>query len=559
MLIRTVEHNDGDAPIGISFVSRNHDGVLHSGLVAKLERQLKGSMATFIAGDVLFEPLALHCPPATVTSSPIGEVPLAEPLAGPSAKSPTRQQATRPRIPPMPKEPAEREGSDRTLSVKEKVRSAPLMERMLQVAGDLSAPAQLRFMETVEALATQLREMLLASGGIVVLKHDHGALWKAVAGQPVGFVDGGLANLSMLGSAPIAARVGGYVVTPGDRSPEREAFSTLKYLIDELYDSGGGVYADTYPDVSGLRDAARISIEAAGAVQLITDRPELRWLMVHGALVNPVSRYTDQREDLNIKHRFPAFSEKALKDLLPPGEMPADVHEDRVFVSVYLRQLELLQKSEALVCGVVERESSSTSVSLAIARTLPDDVIEDLMGKDAEGWRAWFREALNPAEDSDAEGQRISDSLLLRCVLQPGEALSPVAIDRNDQRRAPKDWWHVIEHYPQPFVSFLQPTEWSAPVRVEIFEKDVPRFKEAAELVFHCALLLPRYAFPVGLQIVDQFAKIPNWMSRPANTHTTVTALRRALDSGNTSLFDSLRRLLCGSSREWLLRPVAGK
>jgi hypothetical protein len=73
--------------------------------------------------------------------------------------------------------------------------------------------------------------------------------------------------------------------------------------------------------------------------------------------------------------------------------------------------------------------------------------------------------------------------------------------------------------------------------------------------VLHCALLLPRYAFPVGLDIVDKFAHIPDWMSRPVNTHTAVQALKQALDQGDTKLFDALRRLLCGSEREWLLRP----
>jgi hypothetical protein len=59
----------------------------------------------------------------------------------------------------------------------------------------------------------------------------------------------------------------------------------------------------------------------------------------------------------------------------------------------------------------------------------------------------------------------------------------------------------------------------------------------------------------VGLDIVDKFAKIPDWISRPVNTRTAVLALRKAMESGDSRLFDSLRRMLCGSSREWLLRP----
>ena len=60
------------------------------------------------------------------------------------------------------------------------------------------------------------------------------------------------------------------MVTPGDRGPAREHFSVLKYLIDELYaHDENGVYTDTFPDIGALRDAARISIEAAGAVRMV--------------------------------------------------------------------------------------------------------------------------------------------------------------------------------------------------------------------------------------------------------------------------------------------------
>src|SRR6185437_16231893 len=100
-----------------------------------------------------------------------------------------------------------------------------------------------------------------------------------VAGREVGFIDGGLANLAMLGSVPIAARVGGYVVRPGDYSPQRESFTMLKHLIDELYAApDGGVYNDSFPDIGALRDAARISIEAAGAVRMLGDNPKIGWL-----------------------------------------------------------------------------------------------------------------------------------------------------------------------------------------------------------------------------------------------------------------------------------------
>jgi len=541
VLIRTVAANDSTQPVTIVFISKKRHRVIHAGLAAIVERQLDGSMAAFDEGDSHFSDLSAHCPAMLWEESPQSRRQLGE------------KKNARP-VPLMP-EDDETAKQSKPRTVREKLRSPHILEHMLKVAGDLSAPAQLRFLETVDKLASQLREVLLATGGIIRIERNHSAFWPSIKGQRTGFVDGGLANLSMLGSAPIAARVGGYTVVPGAQGTDRESFIVLKHLIDELYaHDESGVYDDTFPDIGALRDAARISIEAAGAVRLLSEYSDLKWVLLHGALVNPVSRYTDVMQDGRIRHPFPDFSELAIKEFLP--EQESDRHgRDRNFISVHLRQLELLESSGSVVCGVIERESTTTSVCRAVLGSLEDQRIRDLLPVPPQEWKQWFRNAVDPSGDDDFEGQRITDSLLFRCVLEPGEALAPVVIDRNELRRAPKAWEKEIAQYPKPLVSYLQATEWNAPVRIELFEKDKEQFSHIAALVLHCSLLLPRYAFPVGLDIVDKFARIPDWMSRPINTHTAVRAMRAALDKGDDRLFDALRRMLCGSGREFLLRP----
>ncbi|HJW28863.1 MAG TPA: hypothetical protein VJ508_06385, partial [Saprospiraceae bacterium] len=291
VLIRSVASNDGSHPVTITFACRATDRIVHAGIAAIVEKVIDKSMAVYSEGAPGFADLARYCP--TTGTSPL-----------PAKKSINRVKQKSPSLPPMPKyEPTEERGRKRTIH--EKVRSPHILEKMLSAAGDLSAPAQFRFMETVEQLASQLRQLLLETGGIIQITKDHAGLWRDVAGQSVGFVDGGLANLSMLGSAPIAARVGGYIVTPGERGESRERFTMLKQLIDELYShEEGGIYEDTYPDIGALRDAARISIEAAGAVHMVSEQPDISWVLVHGALVNPVSRYTDVMRDGKIRHRF---------------------------------------------------------------------------------------------------------------------------------------------------------------------------------------------------------------------------------------------------------------
>lgn len=534
MLLRTMSGNDGTHPVFITFVGKETNRVVHAGIVAIIGDKLERSMLVCSECDQGFTDLAQYCPAGICPEPPV-----------------TLYQLPFPPMPVDVKKPAQRKPK----TMGEKLRQPHILEKMLQVAGDLSAQAQHRFMQTVEELASILRTVLLETNGIIRIEKNHPKLWKSVAGKPIGFVDGGLANLSMLGSAPIAARVGGYTVIPGDHSQQRETFTVLKHLIDELYASGeDGVYEDTYPDIGALRDAARISIEAAGAVKMLAEQPELAWVMLHGSLVSPVSRYTDVIYEGKVRHRFPDFSDKSLEDLLPHGEK-ISAERNNNFINTYLRQLELMSSSDAIVCGVVEREGTTSTVCKSVLEQLDDHLLKPLLPEPPSEWKKWFRKRLDPSDDDDTEGQRITDSLLFRCVLEPGEALRPVPVERNLLRKAPEAWKKVICNYPKPMVSYLQATEWSAPVRIEMFEKDIPRFTETAELIMHCSLLLPRYAFPVGLDIVDKFAKIPNWMSRPVNTHMAVRAMKRALDSGDSKLFDSLRRMLCGSGREWLLRP----
>ncbi|MGO8243525.1 DNA double-strand break repair nuclease NurA [Rhizobium johnstonii] len=540
-LIRSIEGNDGTAPVSLTFIARDIDPAAHARLAALVEGRISQSMIVFDEDQEDFGALAAYVDAPPKPPQPPTRVPKFEPV----------------RVAEVAPMPTPVKPSERPLTIREKLRSSHFMEQMLRVSGDLSAPAQLQFMDTVEQLASQLRTVLLKTGRIITIPRNHAGLWRDVAGQKIGFVDGGMANLSMLGSAPIAVRVGGYIVTPGDRTEGREQFIPLKMLISELYAAPeGGVYNGAFPDLGALRDAARISVEAAGGVRVIQEVPDVKWLFLHGALINPVSRYTDVMRDERVRYPFPNFSPEALSELLG-SEGEARSGRDANFLPVYLRQLELLQRSEAVVCGVVERESHTSSAIRSLIESLDDDDIRSVLPLPPAIWKDWFLTTIDPRDDGDGEDQRITDSLLFRCVLEPGEALVPVIIDRNEMRRAPRAWHDVIERFPKPRISFLKPTEWSPPIRLEIFEKDAARFTEVATLILHSALLLPRYAFPVGLDIVDKFAKIPNWMSRPVNTNTAVQALKGALERGDTRLFDTLRRIMCGSKREWLLRPGA--
>lgn len=550
LLLKSPIHNDGDEEVAFTFVSATSDPELHRWLVQREPSLESESMAAVASGSDVFKLLAEKF----FGASPNEAAPeVHEPAVRVGQTSPSRPPKTATsqiRATPVTPMPREEDAPSKPRTVHERIRSPHIMSQMLRVSGDLSAEAQYEFARVLELLSEQLRGALTAAGMISTITREHGSFWSEVNGKKIAFVDGGMANLSMLGSAPIAARVGGYIVTPGMRGDDRESFLMVKHLIDELYvapPTQGGVYVGLFPDTGALRDAARIAVEAAGAVHILEDHRDVAFVFLHGALVNPVSRYTDLMEEGRSIAQFPNFSQKAIEVLLPTADRQRS-GLDANFIRVYLRQLELLRQSPAVVCGVVERESQASSVyRQLVERVITHPAVPALLPKAPDDWAHWFL--------TMAEQFRVTDTLLFRCVLQPGEVLTAVPIDRNELRRAPRAWATDIHQYPQPWVSYLLPTEWGLPVRFELFEKDLSRFSALSRLVMHCAWLLPRYAFPVGLDIVDKYAKVPNWMTRPINTNTAVQALRRAMDAGDMATFDALRRMLCGSTRDWLFRP----
>lgn len=91
------------------------------------------------------------------------------------------------------------------------------------------------------------------------------------------------------------------------------------------------------------------------------------------------------------------------------------------------------------------------------------------------------------------------------------------------------------------------------PLRVETLEETPTR--ELLSLVLHTSRLLPRYGFPVGLDVADRYAKVPDWMGRQIATGHKVNLLRKAFATDNEKVRDFSIRMLSASGRDWLYRP----
>jgi len=410
-----------------------------------------------------------------------------------------------------------------------------ILTEILKSGLSLSAKAQAEFMDVLDTLSDTLRKNLIDAGRIQKVELDHQATWRKFRGKRLGFIDGGVANVNSLGSAPLAIRVGSYTVTPGDRSEKRERFAFDVQLVDELYDSSGrGVYEEGFDDVMKLRDAARYCCEAAGMLALLqNDKPSM--CILHGPLVIPVSPYA--LED------FPPFTATTIEKLLPGSKQHREGREAN-FVSVYREQLRRLQEAQATICGVVERPMSSAPgplTSSLLAELRNEDYLD-------AGSMSTMLQKLRE--------YRITDPILMECVLEEAEYLSPLEMDKQGpDNKIPFDWAPDIKSYPRPLTTYVKPHAETMPIRVEAFKNGPFDFGELLLLIVHMSRLLPRYSFPVGLDIVDKHAKVPEWMSRQMNVMLTAQLMRRAMDTGNPSVIRMARRIVSANTRDWLFRP----
>ena len=150
----------------------------------------------------------------------------------------------------------------------------------------------------------------------------------------------------------------------------------------------------------------------------------------------------------------------------------------------------------------------------------------------------------------------IEDEFLFGCVLEEGEYLTPVEVEKNLRRRAHPDWKPVVDQFPPVYSGMLKCSANAFPFRVEMNKTDTREATHSImSLLFHTSRLLPNYAFPVGLDIVDKYAKVPDWLSQGISARLTASILQKVLQTGNDRLLRQVRQLLARSPRDFFYRP----
>jgi len=406
---------------------------------------------------------------------------------------------------------------------------------------------------------------------------------KSLKGMKIGTIDGGLGRGLMGTVTPFLMRSVTYSVTIGDTSENREKFNRSDFMVNRLRAGGFG----TDHDYIG---ALLLLYELTGALNsLRSDNYDI--FIIHGPLVRSLGQYSDyhfDEHDLrqvmgedNFKDFIDyAWEHERIINMLTYKRRPTAkrttkpyLTENNFLVAVAYtlnRIYSAARDKGTLVCGVVER-SRSTELSQRIIFERFDDLYKHN--------RKWFQSVVGKpltGKTNTAKAKYIkefldnlgyTDTLLFGSVLDQGD-YSGFQESRANRKQSEnremgldigliKPLEHLSELIPHSRYTYIRTSVFNAPFKVEIpdwFSRADE--EELIESVFAFSQFLPKYAFPVNLDVVDKVAKVSNWI-----TNALMMIIRR-------EIFESLLKerrpltmdemiLLGGKARDWNIRPKA--
>lgn len=467
-----------------------------------------------------------------------------------------------------------------------------LAENALTVAESLRNNYFQNTAQFVARLRITMRDAIQKGNREPVLKvfQVENATWETVQNEVVTFIDAGVGQAQISNQVPVLLRVGSYCVRVGERRlAEREKFGYYPVILGDL--EGGS------KDRRDFIDIVRITAELLGGLSALERTPDLRILMFHGPLVYVMSGYaghtpfTERDIDLFLHHYTsdPDVASQIKEDFLHQAKLDIypnmtesfpELVKQRLFeplawiAYLYRRLIQVAQqrKPVPIIAGAVERgrlsEFSERVLLRRIFRRLHEKEQLDYLNK------IYNRSDLNTPK-AFLSRLGYTDALLLALLLQPGQFSEPWIIGNKyenfskgyvvlpgESRQTNVDWQLLKSSkefgFPAVKGCYIQVSENNEPIRVEVFDalgKD--QINEAARRIHLYSRLLPEYSFPVGLDIVDKYAKVPNWMT-DAYSKLIRHHLGVSLQSGEISDAE-MRRILVQAiymtHRDWLFRP----
>lgn len=431
------------------------------------------------------------------------------------------------------------------------LRSPHILTHLFSHVMSLESSDHVSYISTLKVVADQLRSLLARR--IRRVEKNHQELWSAFYGESISFLDGGVSRIvSLPGTEPMGIRVGIYTVTPGERDLEkRESWNLRSYVLGDVISDKSLITEQTYQtDTKRLQEAARYILEPLSAllhIEAAKEKPRL--LLLHGPLQNAFAIYDELDPSFipGVNKDFLASVGIRQEDIIAAvSDLPKDARGRPVWngcIAVYLFIMKRLHALSVPLAGVIER-GGATVFARAVLRSLVD-------------------EGTIPPSTTKKINDRISryeigDELLFGCLLGEGEYLEPLPVPKNFKHRAHDRWQPVVAQFPTPIATMIKCAATSFPYRVEMTSAPNPDdLQRLMSLLYHMSRLLPHYSFPVGIDIADKYAKIPDWLSKGISARLTANVLTKVLETGDARLLMQVRRLLALSPRDFFFRPKA--
>tara|TARA_Y100001970_G_scaffold176924_1_gene215578 strand:+ start:487 stop:1797 length:1311 start_codon:yes stop_codon:yes gene_type:complete len=427
--------------------------------------------------------------------------------------------------------------------IKDKIKkNSSMFVNFVKNAITASPKVQSNFLDVSSKVAETVLKIIKDADLIVDLEYKGKDFWSINRCKTACFVDGGVDKTSIISTAPLSIRAGSYVVKP-NATTRREFFEESMVFLGDLYDPKNELYDFTDDDfeedqmLNKKKDGARIIFEVATLVKHILLNKKFDYCFLHGPIEATVMPFSVPG--------FPTFTKFAVENMFPIANKKKIDVEARHFINVYLEALNYVKKSKFPIYGVVETSNSAPYVKNLLFNYKCKGTISD---KDYNNIIKTIKK------------YKITDSHLLEIILSSGQALKPIEIKKQIQGftvTAGSPWEEKMDLFPKVFIGYIKVNGHQAPIRIESLNNPKNLIKDY-EYIFGTSRLLPNYGFPVGLNVVDKFAKIPNWMSKASRKYYATHLLRQAIKNKDKNTISLAVKILAKKARSWRNRPIGG-
>ncbi|MBI4547595.1 MAG: DNA double-strand break repair nuclease NurA [Ignavibacteriae bacterium] len=452
-----------------------------------------------------------------------------------------------------------------TPSIKDRIRQEPdLFLRIAQSSMTVAASVRKNFLDNTLDFAELLREQIKKGemDGLVIHESD---LKLGKEQITTCFIDGGVGEAEIFFRVPLIVRGGIFRIKEGEHDLQRrETFEFFPVLIGNL--EGGEKGRHDYSTV------VRIIIELCSILRVLSEEKykDVSLIMLHGPLLYRLSAYSPHwfyKKDIDVMtegaDELIQQFEESFRDcpVVFGGQHHCWCYNHRsdntlkanCFISFLLNMVILVaQKRGVDLIGVVERAEATEITHNIMVKALKSDsgVTEKFLGRPLRNYEADAEQIIRSTN--------YNDSFLFSLILNPGEYIS--FYDAKDRYSGfVGELADFEKKLPLISYTYLKPVQNALAIRVEFPTLQVPSARiRALCKTYEYSRLLPNYAFPVGLDIADKFAKVPAWMVEAYKKYVLFNFGRLAIDQQLNQ--EELERVLLFyylHQREFNLRPKA--